>query len=330
MKSMRLIGSLSCIMLVMAISAVAQPSSSPAPVLDSAGRPLQRGVEYYINPAITDSGGRFTLINRNGSCPFYVGQENVSGLEGLPVIFTPFVEGETVIRENRDFRVAFSAATICVQSTAWKLGEKDPESNRRLIVTGEDQSSRRTANYFRIVVWELSIIAQPSSSPAPVLDSARRPLQRGVEYYINPAITDSGGRFTLINRNGSCPFYVGQENVSGLEGLPVIFTPFVEVAFSAATICVQSTAWKLGEKDPESNRRLIVTGEDQSSRRTANYFRIEKASDGGDIYQISWCPTDVCPTCRFDCGTAGNLVENGKRLLALDGNVIPVSIERRA
>ncbi|KAF3946869.1 hypothetical protein CMV_026912 [Castanea mollissima] len=133
MKSMRLIGSLSCIMLVMAISAVAQPSSSPAPVLDSAGRPLQRGVEYYINPAITDSGGRFTLIDRNDSCPFYVGQENVSGLEGFPVIFTPFVEGETVIRENRDFRVVFSAATICVQSTAWKLGETDPETKRRLI-----------------------------------------------------------------------------------------------------------------------------------------------------------------------------------------------------
>ena len=70
--------SLSCIMLVMAISAVAQPSSSPAPMLDSVGRPLQHGVEYYINPAITDSGGCFTLINRNGSCPFYVGQENGS------------------------------------------------------------------------------------------------------------------------------------------------------------------------------------------------------------------------------------------------------------
>ncbi|KAF3948075.1 hypothetical protein CMV_025878 [Castanea mollissima] len=174
MKSMRLIGSLSYIMLVMVISAVAQPSSSPTLVLDSAGRPLQRGVEYYINPAITGNGGRFTLIDRNDSCPFHVGQENGSGL-GLLVIFTPFVEGETVIRENRDFKVVFSAATICVQSTDGK-----------------------------------------------------------------------------------------------------------------------------------------------------------KASVGGDIYQISWCPTDVCPTCRFNCGTAGNLVENGKRLLALDGNVIPVTFERRA
>jgi|UniRef100_A0A2N9F9J8 hypothetical protein len=206
MKSMKLIGSLSFIWLVMAISAVAQPSSSPAPVLDNAGRALERGVEYYINPAITDSGGRFTLINRTGSCPFYVGQENVSGLEGFPVTFTPFIEGETVIRENGDLRIVFSAATICVQSTAWKLGERDPETERRLIVTGEDQSSRSTGNYFRIV----------------------------------------------------------------------------------------------------------------------------KASVGTNIYEISWCPTQVCPICRFDCGTVGNLVENGKRLSALDGGVIPVQFERKA
>ncbi|GMY33449.1 alpha-amylase/subtilisin inhibitor-like [Fagus crenata] len=205
MKSMKLIGSLSFIWLVMAISAVAQPSSSPAPVLDNAGRALERGVEYYINPAITDSGGRFTLINRTG-CPFYVGQENVSGLEGFPVTFTPFIEGETVIRENGDLRIVFSAATICVQSTAWKLGERDPETERRLIVTGEDQSSRSTGNYFRIV----------------------------------------------------------------------------------------------------------------------------KASVGTNIYEISWCPTQVCPICRFDCGTVGNLVENGKRLSALDGGVIPVQFERKA
>ncbi|KAM4068868.1 hypothetical protein ACB094_12G044700 [Castanea mollissima] len=183
-----------------------------------------------------------------------------------------------------------------------------------------------------MLVMAISAVAQPSSSHAPVLD----------KYYINPAITDSGGRFTLIDQNDSCPFYVGQENGSGLKGLSVIFTPFVKeeivirenrdfkFVFSAATICVQSTAWKLGETDPETNRRLIVTREDQSSRRTANYLRIEKASVGGDIYQISWCLTDVCPTCRFNCGTAGNLVENGKRLLALDGNVIPVTFERRA
>ncbi|KAG6688977.1 hypothetical protein I3843_11G151000 [Carya illinoinensis] len=187
-----------------------------------------------------------------------------------------------------------------------------------------------------------AVVAQPSSSPAPVLDSEGSPLQSGVEYYINPAITDVGGRLTLIKRNDPCPLYVGQENSSVSDGLPVIFTPFFEgetvirenrdlrIVFSASSTCVQSTAWKLGERDPESQRRLIVTGEDESRLSTGNYFRIEKAAVGDNIYQISWCPTDVCPTCRFDCGTGGGLVENGKILFALDGNVLPVMFERRA
>ena len=81
----------------MAISAIAQSSNDSSPaVLDTTGQALERGVEYYIKPAITDNGGRFTLINRNDSCPLYVGLENVSGLDGLPVTFTPFVEEETV------------------------------------------------------------------------------------------------------------------------------------------------------------------------------------------------------------------------------------------
>jgi hypothetical protein len=184
-----------------------------------------------------------------------------------------------------------------------------------------------------------SLAPQPSSSPALVLDSAGIPLQADIEYYINPAITDNGGRFTLINRTG-CPLNVGQENVSGLQGLPVIFTPFLEgetviredrdvmVVFSATTICVTSTAWKVGETDAASGRRLIVTGESQSGLAIDNYFRIVKAKVGGNIYNISWCPTDVCPNCKFNCGTAGALVENGKRLLALDGSVLPVTFER--
>jgi hypothetical protein len=196
-------------------------------------------------------------------------------------------------------------------------------------------------SYVWLVLGAISAVV--AQLPSPVVDSAGAPLEAGVEYYINPAITDNGGRFTLIDRNGSCPFYVGQENVSGLEGFPVIFTPFLEgetvirenrdfkVVFSAATICVQSTAWKLGETDAESGRRLIVTGESQNQQRPAsNYFRIVKTEEGDNIYNISWCPTDVCPTCRFICGTAGGLIENGKRLLALDGSVLPVVFERKA
>ncbi|XP_042947694.1 kunitz type trypsin inhibitor 104-like [Carya illinoinensis] len=199
-----------------------------------------------------------------------------------------------------------------------------------------------------LVMMAISAAAQPSdddSSP-PVLDTAGRALERGIEYYIKPAITDNGGRFTLIDRNGSCPLYVGQENVSGPDGFPVIFTPFVEgetlirenrdtkVVFSATTTCLQSTTWKLAERDAESGRRLIVTGEivvteeNQSWRRAGNFFKIQRTEAGDNIYNIVWCPTEVCNFCRFICGTAGSLVENGKRLLALDGSVLPVVFER--
>ena len=125
MKLIRL--SLSFIWLIaMAIAATAQN-----PVLDTTGRPLRRGVEYYIKPAITDNGGRFTLINRNNSCPLYVGQENSSAAKGLPVTFAPFFEDQNVVREARDFKVAFAALTICGQSTTWQL-------DGELIGTGDD------------------------------------------------------------------------------------------------------------------------------------------------------------------------------------------------
>ncbi|GMN24239.1 hypothetical protein TIFTF001_040549 [Ficus carica] len=125
MKLIRL--SLSFIWLIaMAVAATAQN-----PVLDTTGRPVRRGVEYYIKPTITDNGGRFTLINRNNSCPLYVGQENSSAAKGLPVTFAPFFEDINVVREARDFKVAFAALTICGQSTTWQL-------DGELIGTGDD------------------------------------------------------------------------------------------------------------------------------------------------------------------------------------------------
>lgn len=63
----------SCLGLFMAISSIAQ--SDGPPVLDTEGRPLQRDVEYFIKPAITDVAGNLTLLTRVGDqCPFHVGQ----------------------------------------------------------------------------------------------------------------------------------------------------------------------------------------------------------------------------------------------------------------
>jgi len=58
------------------------------PVLDAGGEPLRSGVEYLADPAVADVAGSLTLVARNGSCPFYVGQESArSGRLGIPVIF---------------------------------------------------------------------------------------------------------------------------------------------------------------------------------------------------------------------------------------------------
>ncbi|XP_065858317.1 kunitz type trypsin inhibitor 104-like [Euphorbia lathyris] len=121
----------------MVISTAAQPA-----VLDTDGQPVQSGIEYNIVPGITDVAGGLTLVDRNNSCPLYVGQEPLRRpitSQGIPVIFKPFEEGETVIKESRDLTVTFQAATTCVQTTSWTVGEEDRESGRRFIVTaGED------------------------------------------------------------------------------------------------------------------------------------------------------------------------------------------------
>ena len=187
------------------------------------------------------------------------------------------------------------------------------------------------------LIWLVMAIATTAQDENnPVLDTAGQPLQRGVDYYIKPAITDNGGRFKLVDGNEWCQQYAGQENDSSGQGHPVIFEPFVEgedvvresrdlkITFFVYTICIRSTTWQLEtQRDPERGRRLIGTG---SSGEATNYFKINRESEG--IYSIQWCPTDFCPICRFDCGSVGALVKNGKRFLALDGSVLPVVFER--
>ncbi|KHN19473.1 alpha-amylase/subtilisin inhibitor-like [Glycine soja] len=195
-------------------------------------------------------------------------------------------------------------------------------------------SMRSIGTSLSLMLWlVIATSALAKSDNPPVLDTQGNPLEPGKDYYIKPAITDVGGRATLLSRNNPCPLYVGQENSDAAEGLPLFFTPFAEeddvvkvnrdfkVTFSAASICVQGTNWNLAEKDSESGRRLIAaSGRD-------DYFRITETPIKGSYY-IGWCPTDVCPFCRFDCGIVGGLRENGKILLALDGNVLPVVFEK--
>lgn len=174
-------------------------------------------------------------------------------------------------------------------------------------------------------IWLVSLVIGTGAQP-PVLDIAGQPVETGVQYYIMAGVADIASDLTLVNRtNNSCPLYVGQEPMSRgrvvVPGLPVVFKPFAEgetiiresrdltVTFQASTVCAESTAWRVGEEDPESGSRYIVSGAEP------DYFAIQR--DG--FYNFVWCPTESCPGCdRPRCGSAGILSENGKRLLALD------------
>lgn len=80
----------------------------------------------------------------------------------------------------------------------------------------------------------------------------------------------------------------------------------------------------------ESGRRRLIVGSSSSGSdgKYRKYFRVVETKYKG-IYNIEWCPTDLCNYCRFKCGSVGGLRENGKIFLALDGkSVLPVVFQK--
>ncbi|KAJ6917239.1 kunitz trypsin inhibitor 4-like [Populus alba x Populus x berolinensis] len=171
-------------------------------------------------------------------------------------------------------------------------------------------------------IWLLMATSTMAQTWPAVLDADGQPLRS------DPAVADVAGSLTLVARNGSCPFYVGQESArSGRRGIPVIFTPRnpqetiitesteVTVTFSGVSTCVRNTAWTIGGEDPQTRRRFVVTGAEPS------YFQINSRNQLGGSYTFQGCPQCVDePDCgRATCGTAGILIQNGTRFLVLDG-----------
>ncbi|KDP27288.1 hypothetical protein JCGZ_07961 [Jatropha curcas] len=192
----RFIGSFTFLWLVMATTAMAQSTT----ILDTNGQPLTSGVEYYVLPAATDTAGGLTLVNRTGSCPFYVGQEPLSTVvsQGLPVVFTPN-DGDSVVREDIPFTVAFSASTTCVQSTGWRV-ENDEEVSRTFIVTGGDQS------FFRIQIDDNGLY---NLIWCPVCDRPNCPRFRCLDASI---FMENGKRLLIVGEDQAFPFRFRRAN----------------------------------------------------------------------------------------------------------------------
>ncbi|KAL6319971.1 hypothetical protein AAG906_037047 [Vitis piasezkii] len=132
MKTMSLLLSLLLIALALKPFPVAA-EAAPDPVLDIEGKKLQSEVDYYI---LQRGGGGLTLASTgNETCPLDVVQEQHEVSNGLPLMFIPVNPKKGVIRVSTDHNIEFCAATICVQSTVWKL-EYDESSEQQFVTTG--------------------------------------------------------------------------------------------------------------------------------------------------------------------------------------------------
>jgi hypothetical protein len=90
----------------------------------------------------------------------------------------------------------------------------------------------------------------------------------------------------------------------------------LNIKFSASTICVQSTVWRLDKFDESRSQWFVTSGgvEGNPGRgTTSNWFKIEKHDRD---YKLVFCPT-VCNFCKVLCRDVGIYIEDGRRSLAL-------------
>ncbi|XP_058076720.1 alpha-amylase/subtilisin inhibitor-like [Magnolia sinica] len=180
------------------------------------------------------------------------------------------------------------------------------------------------------------IVWGPPSAEATVdaiLDSDGHQLQPDTEYYILPTSGDGGG-LVMSFRDRRCPLNVAQIGSGPSNGLPLTLAPVnasvdvvqplmdVRITFRAATICVQSTVWRLGEVDQATGRRYVMTGPGAST--VSSWFKIEKYGNG---YKFVTCP-GVCMACNEVCEDVGVWQESGKRWLGLSNAPLSVIFKR--
>ncbi|XP_072954895.1 kunitz trypsin inhibitor 5-like [Typha angustifolia] len=188
------------------------------------------------------------------------------------------------------------------------------------------------------------LLPSDAASNAAVFDVDGHEVRPGVEYYILPVVRGRGGGLTLGSHSNTttCPLYVGQESSEVNRGFRVTFTPVdpngkivqlstdLNVRFSAATICVQSTVWRLGDVEGVSGRRYVTAGGVEGNPgvgTVSDWFKIERFRGFKD-YKLVFCPS-VCEFCKVVCGDIGVFVDGGKRWLGLGGMPLPVMFKRK-
>ncbi|GJV84099.1 miraculin-like protein [Tanacetum coccineum] len=137
--------------ILFALSANSAPS--PSPVLDTYGKNLQTGVEYFVMPAARDgeSGRLLLAIVGNFTCPARVSQFRTNEY-GHPLTFIPVNPKKGVIRLSTDVNIKFSGSTICHESNVWKL-KYDKYMKQYAVMMGGvlgNPGSKTLENWFKI------------------------------------------------------------------------------------------------------------------------------------------------------------------------------------
>ncbi|KAL2231324.1 kunitz trypsin inhibitor 2-like [Sesamum indicum] len=197
-----------------------------------------------------------------------------------------------------------------------------------------------------IFLLDFSSVAFTDQQPTntSVLDLDGNLLQINTKYYILPLDGGGGGGFALSVRDprDPCPPNVVQENDEGSAGLSLKFFPLdreqqqatsvslssdMNIAFMAATTCVQRTVWRTGVADGTTGRRYVRTGGvlgRPGAETVGEWFKIDKYGKG---YKIGYCPS-VCSACRVECGEMGVFVEDGRRWVGLGGQPIVIAFKK--
>lgn len=123
------------------------------PVLDSSGKAIRTGINYYAIPA---NGGGLTLASIGDTCPMDV--VAVQGFSGLPLSFTPINSKKGVVRVSTDLNIMFSTTTDCPQANVWKLDDYDYEIGVTLYVRAGGEIGNpgfdTIGNWFQIQKYE--------------------------------------------------------------------------------------------------------------------------------------------------------------------------------
>ncbi|XP_054800837.1 miraculin-like [Prosopis cineraria] len=145
---------------------LASAGPSPEQVVDTDGKKVRAGVNYYIRPVPeTPCDGQGPCVNGEGlvliarsvnvTCPLNVAV--VVGFRGLPLTFTPVNPKKGVVRVSTDQNIKFNLTTACKEGTVWKLDDLDTATGRRFITTGGvvgNPGPETIGNWFKIEKYE--------------------------------------------------------------------------------------------------------------------------------------------------------------------------------